>query len=131
MPLISDSIQWKRLEEHVAVIKKTHLRQLMLDENRCFSLMTEYNNILMDFSRENMLPETMDMLLDLANAAGLEAKRSNMCQGKHINETEDRAVMHIALRSPKNKQFIVDGVDVVPAVHEVLGKIANFTEKVR
>ena len=131
MSLISDTIQWKRLEEHVEVIKKTHLRQLMLDDNRCFSLMTEYKNILLDFSRENMLPETVDMLLDLANAAGIESKRSNMSLGKHINETEDRAVMHIALRSPKNKQFIVDGVDVVPAVHDVLTKIASFTEKVR
>lgn len=133
MPLISDSIQWKRLEEHVDLIKTTHLKQLMQDTDRVFSLICESNDIVLDYSRQNMLPETMDMLLDLANAAGLEEKRNSMCTGVHINETEDRAVMHVALRAPKDKQlqFIVDGEDVVPAVHEVLDKVQKFTEKVR
>ena len=113
------------------LIKKTHLKQLMQDTDRVYSLICESNDIVLDYSRQNILPETMDMLLDLANAAGLEEKRNSMCTGVHINETEDRAVMHVALRAPKDKQFIVDGEDVVPAVHEVLEKVHKFTEKVR
>ena len=114
------------------LIKTTHLKQLMQDTDRVFSLICESNDIVLDYSRQNMLPETMDMLLDLANAAALEEKRNSMCTGVHINETEDRAVMHVALRAPKDKlQFIVDGEDVVPAVHEVLEKVQKFTDKVR
>ncbi|KAJ1415987.1 glucose-6-phosphate isomerase [Ochromonadaceae sp. CCMP2298] len=131
MSLISDTTQWKRLEEHAQSIQGTHLRELMQDKERCLSLTAEHDGILLDFSRENMQPETMDMLYDLAGAAGLEDKRAKMAAGVHINATEDRAVMHVALRSPKDKSFVVDGADVVPDVHAVLQKIAAFTDKVR
>uniref|UniRef100_A0A7S3GQM9 Glucose-6-phosphate isomerase n=1 Tax=Spumella elongata TaxID=89044 RepID=A0A7S3GQM9_9STRA len=131
MSLINETPQWKRLEEHSQSVKQTHLRTLMQDTERCFALMAEHKGILLDYSRENVLPETMDMLFDLAGAAGLEDKRTKMGNGQHINATEDRAVMHIALRSPKNKQFLVDGEDVVPEIHAVLDKVAAFAEKVR
>eukprot|EP00604_Paraphysomonas_vestita_P003166 CAMPEP_0174821094 /NCGR_PEP_ID=MMETSP1107-20130205/5382_1 /TAXON_ID=36770 /ORGANISM="Paraphysomonas vestita, Strain GFlagA" /LENGTH=496 /DNA_ID=CAMNT_0016037769 /DNA_START=242 /DNA_END=1728 /DNA_ORIENTATION=+ len=73
----------------------------------------------------------MDLLFDLAGVAGLDIKRAAMGAGNHINSTEDRAVMHMALRSPATKSFIVDGVDVVPDVHSVLNKITSFSESVR
>lgn len=71
------------------------------------------------------------MLFDLAAAGGLEQKRAAMAAGQHINSTENRAVMHVALRAPKGKQIMVDGADVVPEVHAVLDKIADFAERVR
>lgn len=71
------------------------------------------------------------MLYDLATAAGLEEKRASMATGQHINSTEDRAVMHVALRSPATKSFHVDGKNVVPEVHEVLNKVAAFADRVR
>mmetsp|Transcript_27977 Transcript_27977/g.47027 ORF Transcript_27977/g.47027 Transcript_27977/m.47027 type:complete len:565 (-) Transcript_27977:417-2111(-) len=131
MSLISESAQWKRLQEHSQNIKETHLRTLMQDSARCAALTAEHDGILLDFSRENVVPETMDMLYDLAGAAGLEDKRAKMASGAHINATEDRAVMHVALRAPKGKQFVVDGKDAVPDVHNVLDKIGAFTDKVR
>lgn len=131
MPLISETSQWKRLSEHSSIVKTTHLRQLLSDSDRCSSLLAEHRGIVLDYSRENVLAETMDLLFDLAGAAGLEEKRNNMVAGKHINATEDRAVMHVALRCPKDKSLTVDGDDVVPAVHAVLDKISAFSAKVR
>lgn len=71
------------------------------------------------------------MLFDLAGAAGLEEKRMKMGTGQHINSTEDRAVMHIALRAPRDKPFFVDGENVVPLVHDVLDRVSDFAERVR
>ena len=73
------------------MVKTTHLRQLLADADRCSALLAEHDGIILDYSRENVLPETMDMLYDLAGAAGLEEKRNAMVAGKHINTTEDRA----------------------------------------
>jgi glucose-6-phosphate isomerase len=131
--MISDTAQWKRLQEHSATVKQPshHLKILLQDSDRCAALAAEHDGILLDFSRENLMPETMDMLFDLAGAAGLESKRANMAAGVHINSTEDRAVMHVALRCPKGKTLMVDGEDVVPNVHAVLDKISAFTETVR
>ena len=91
--MISDSVQWKRLSEHVASLKQpsNHLKNLLADGDRCAALVAEHDGILLDYSRENLVPETMDMLFDLAGAAGLEEKRANMASGAHINSTEDRA----------------------------------------
>lgn len=131
--MISDTTQWKRLEEHAATMKQPshHLKILLQDADRCAALVAEHDGILLDYSRENLMPETMDMLFDLAGAAGLEAKRQKMAAGAKINSTEDRAVMHVALRCPKTKQLLVDGKDVVPSVHAVLEKISAFSETVR
>lgn len=108
-----------------------HLKILLQDPDRCAALVAEHDGILLDFSRQNVAPETMDMLFDLAGAAGLETKRMNMATGQKINSTEGRAVMHIALRCPRSKQLFVDGEDVVPEVHAVLDKISSFSETVR
>eukprot|EP01036_Dinobryon_divergens_P028937 gene28937-37959_t len=133
MSLINESSQWKQLEEHSAVLKQPsyHLRSLLQDPARSDALVAEHKGIVLDFSRQNLIPETLDKLCDLAVAAGLEEKRSNMANGVHINATEDRAVMHVALRCPKGKSLYVDGEDVVPAVHNVLEKIAGFSKRVR
>lgn len=103
----------------------------MQDQDRCSSLVAEHNGIILDYSRQNLNSNTMDKLFDLAAASGLETKRSAMINGDHINTAENRSVMHIALRSPKNKQLYVDGNDVVPEVHEVLEKVQDFTNRVR
>ena len=131
MPLINESTEWKKLEQHAVSVKQQHLKTLLQDAGRCSALTAEFDGIMMDFSRENVVPATMDMLFDLAGAAGLEQKRAAMAAGVHINTTEDRAVMHVALRAPKTKQLIVDGEDVVPAVHAVLTKIGDFADRVR
>jgi len=131
MSVISDTVQWKRLEEHAKNIKTQHLRSLMQDTDRCYAMTAEHNGIVLDYSRENATLETLDLLFDLANVAGLEEKRAKMGTGQHINETEDRAVMHIALRAPRDKSFFVDGEDVVPGVHAVLDKVFDFAERVR
>jgi len=126
MSVISDTVQWKRLEEHAKNIKTQHLRSLMQDTDRCYAMTAEHNGIVLDYSRENATLETLDLLFDLANVAGLEEKRAKMGTGQHINETEDRAVMHIALRAPRDKSFFVDGEDVVPGVHAVLDKVNHM-----
>jgi len=129
---VFESSAWKALECHKkAVIDGSHLRDLMKDDARCTALMAEHNDIVMDFSRENITAETVDLLCELGNAAGLKEKISKMANGAVINETEGRPVLHVALRAPKTKSIMVDGVDVVADVHGVLDKVKSFTEKVR
>lgn len=128
---VQNTASWKRLEAHVEEVKGTHLRTLLQDADRCNSLVAEFDGISLDYARENVLPATMDMLFDLATEAGLEQKRADMGAGKHINSTEDRAVMHIALRAPKDEKIIVDGEDVVPGVHKVIDQINEFATRVR
>lgn len=131
MSLISDTQEWKILQQDVETINATHLKDLIKNSERSAVLITEHSGIILDYSRQNVQPETMDHLFDLANAAGLSNKLAAMIAGEHINTTENRAVMHVALRSPKDKTIIVDGENVVVAVHEVLDKIADFSERVR
>ncbi len=87
--------------------------------------------ITLDYSRERVTRQTMDMLFDLADASGVERKKTAMATGAHINTSEDRAVMHIALRAPSSTQLFVDGADVVPDVHRVLSAVESFSESVR
>lgn len=101
--MINTKASWKRLEAHAEEMKTHHLRTLMQDADRCLSLSAEFQQIVLDYSRQNAVPATMDMLFDLASDSGLEHKRAAMGAGKHINSTEDRAVMHIALRAPKGE----------------------------
>ncbi|GLD96492.1 hypothetical protein PINS_up005175 [Pythium insidiosum] len=132
MPLINETTAWKRLQEHAQVIKATtHLRELLGDEARNAALRTEQRGILLDFSRQNATAETLDLLFDLADTAELKKKLAAIAGGVHVNATEDRAVMHMALRAPAGKQMLVDGKDVVPDVHSVLNAIKAFTSAVR
>jgi glucose-6-phosphate isomerase len=129
--MINDTPQWKRLEAHVKEIESTHLRDLLRDEARGAALMAEYNGITLDYSRQNATLQTMDLLFDLAETAQLRQKLAAMASGEHINTTEDRAVMHMALRSPSNKPIYVDGVNVADDVHQVLKRIRTFSSRVR
>jgi len=85
MPIISSTSQWAALEQHAKVIKELHLKTLLQDEARNKSLTTEFEGITLDYSRQRVLPETMDLLCDLANAAGLKDKMAAMQSGLHIN----------------------------------------------
>lgn len=130
--MISDSAAWKRLEEHAESVKaSTHLRALLADEKRNEVFRTEQHGIYLDFSRQNATPQTLDLLFELADAADLKAKLAAIAAGDHVNVTEDRAVGHMALRTPKGKKFVIDGQDVVPDVHAVLDAIKAFSDAVR
>lgn len=129
--LISDTEPWKELKVHVEAIKKTHLRDLMYDSARCQSMMVEFDGMLLDYSRQNATHETMDKLYKLAEAAHLREKINRMYNGEHINSTENRSVLHVALRTPKDAVINSDGKNVVPEVWKVLDKIQEFSKRVR
>ena len=95
------------------------------------ALTAEHNGVYLDYSRQRVTGETMKLLFNLAEAANLRGKIDAMFNGKHVNNTEDRAVLHVASRAPREATIMVDGVNVVPDVHAVLDKIKAFTEKVR
>ncbi len=107
------------------------LQDLVLDAERCEALTAEHNGVFLDFARQRVTAETMSLLFKLAEKAGLRAKIDAMWAGEHINNTEDRAALHVASRAPRNASIVVDGKDVVPDVHAVLDKIKEFTDKVR
>ena len=129
--LISTTPEWKALQEHKKEIDETHLRDLIMDADRCEHLTAEYNGVYCDYSRQRVTDETMTKLYDLAEAADLKGKINSMFSGEAINTTEDRAVLHVATRAPRGKVINVDGKNVVPDVWETLDKINDFTEKVR
>jgi glucose-6-phosphate isomerase len=129
--LISASPAWKALTSHVGEIQSTHVRELLQDSSRNAALTAEFESLFLDFSRQRVTTQTMKLLLDLAEQAGLKSKIASMASGKAINTTENRAVMHVALRSSPTDSYVVDGVDVVPEVHAVLNKIEAFSNRVR
>ncbi|CAL5332275.1 hypothetical protein CsSME_00013699 [Camellia sinensis var. sinensis] len=129
--LICDKEQWKDLKAHVDDIKKTHLRELMSDSERCKSMMAEFDGILLDYSRQCATLETMNKLFKLAEAACLKEKINKMFNGERINSTENRSVLHVALRAPRDAVINSNGKNVVPDVWNVLDKIRDFSERVR
>ncbi|CAM9972287.1 unnamed protein product [Ascophyllum nodosum] len=104
---------------------------MMADADRCAALTAEHDGIFLDYSRQRVTNETMDMLFSLAEAANLPGKRAAMFSGEKINETENRAVLHVALRAPKDGVINVDGKNVVPEVHAVLDRIEDFSKRIR
>jgi len=129
--LVSRKPEWKRLEEHVADINKSHLRELLQDEERAQSMFAEHDGIYLDYSRQRATSETMGLLHDLAKTQRLEERIKDMVTGKKINFTEKRAVLHTALRAGREEEIFEDGVNVVDEVHQVLDQIKHFTEGVR
>ncbi|KAK4281050.1 hypothetical protein QN277_012590 [Acacia crassicarpa] len=129
--LISDTQPWKELKAHVDEIKKTHLRDLLGDVKRCESMAVEFDGILLDYSRQQATLETVNKLFKLAEAASLKQKINSMYNGEHINSTENRSVLHVALRAPRDAVIHSDGKNVVPEVWKVLDKIQEFSERVR
>ncbi len=123
---------WKALEAHAAQVRKLHLRQLFADDpGRGERLTAEAVGIYLDYSKNRITDETLGLLTRLAEASGLRARIDAMFRGEKINVTEQRAVLHVALRAPKGQVITVDGEDVVPQVHAVLDKMADFANRVR
>ncbi|KAL2249726.1 glucose-6-phosphate isomerase, cytosolic [Sesamum indicum] len=129
--LICETEPWKDLKVHVDDIKKTHLRELMCDTKRCQSMMVEFDGILLDYSRQCATLDTLNKLKNLAEAAHLKEKINRMFNGERINSTENRSVLHVALRAPRDSVINSDGKNVVPDVWQVLDKIKDFSERVR
>ncbi|KAJ4966341.1 hypothetical protein NE237_018190 [Protea cynaroides] len=128
---ICDTQPWKDLKAHVEDIKKTHLRDLMNDHERCKSMMLEFDGLDLDYSRQCANEHTMEKLFTLAEAAHLKQKINSMFNGEHINSTEDRPVLHVALRASRDEVICTDGKNVVPEVWKVLDKIRDFSDRIR
>ena len=123
---------WHDLQAHHNRIQDAHLRQLFIDDpERGERLTVEAAGIFLDYSKNRITDETLRLLVKLAEQCGLRAKIDAMFRGDRINITEDRAVLHIALRAPRTASIMVDGDNVVPQVHAVLDKMAEFSYRVR
>jgi glucose-6-phosphate isomerase len=123
---------WQALERHHAQIAGQHLRDLFAaDPGRGERLTAEAEDIYLDYSKNRVTDETMALLVSLAIQTGVPERRDAMFRGEHINVSEDRAVLHVALRMPRDVSLVVDGEDVVAEVHEVLDRMRDFAERVR
>ena len=130
-PLV-ERTAWRSLEAHSQQIGQQHLRDLFAaDAARGERLTAEAAGIFLDYSKNRITDETLRLLVQLAEESGLREKIEAMFRGEKINITENRAVLHVALRAPKGESIFVDGVDVVPEVHAVLDKMSAFSERVR
>jgi len=127
-----DTPTWRALVAHQAKIKDAHLRQLFADDpKRAEKFTAEGAGILLDYSKNRIDDETIQLLLRLAKERGVAARRDAMFRGEKINPTEKRAVLHVALRAPREEVIEVDGHNVVPDVHAVLDRMSEFSNKVR
>jgi glucose-6-phosphate isomerase len=123
---------WRALEAHFAQIESLHLRTLFADDpSRGQRLRVHAEGLYLDYSKNRITDETVKLLIDLANESGLSDRRDAMFAGRHINVSEDRAVLHVALRMPRESSLVVDGVDVVAEVHTVLDQMTSFATRIR
>jgi glucose-6-phosphate isomerase len=123
---------WKALQDHCDNIGKRHLRELFdEDKTRGERLTLEAAGLYLDYSKNRVTDKTLRLLVELAEDCGLPERIAAMFHGERINTTENRAVLHVALRAPRHERILLDGVDVVPAVHEVLDRMAAFADQVR
>ena len=130
--MLASNAQWRALKDHFPAVKDVTLRALFeADPGRGTALVAEGAGLYLDYSKNRVTRETLRLLCDLARARGLEARRDAMFRGERINVTEDRPVLHVALRAPRETVIRVDGHDVVPDVHEVLAQMSVFADKVR
>jgi glucose-6-phosphate isomerase len=122
---------WKALAEHFSKIRDQHLRNLFAeDPERGKRFTVEAEGIYYDYSKNRLTAETMRLLLALAEDSGVRERTEAMFKGEKINVTENRAVLHVALRAPRDAEIIIDGENVVPAVHAVLDKMSDFTNRI-
>jgi glucose-6-phosphate isomerase len=123
---------WKALEQHCRLVEPLHLRTLFeLDPGRGERFGLETEGLYLDYSKNRITDETIELLINLANESGLAHQRDRMFRGDHINRSEDRAVLHVALRMPSTSSLVVDGVDVVRDVHAVLERMSQFSRQIR
>src|SRR5215469_8733674 len=129
---LTERPQWQKLAEHYQNIRDVHLRTLFADDSqRGQRLAIEGAGIYLDYSKNRINDETMRLLLELAVSSGLRERIDAMFSGEKINTTEGRAVLHIALRAPRDQFIVVDGENVAPEVHTVLDQMADFSNRVR
>ncbi|ADI03472.1 glucose-6-phosphate isomerase [Streptomyces bingchenggensis BCW-1] len=123
---------WKALEQHHSEIGAVHLRELFAqDPDRGERLCAEGAGLYLDYSKNRVTDETMRLLCELARECGVEERRDAMFRGQHINVSEDRPALHVALRMPRGSSLVVDGADVVAQVHSVLDRMATFARRIR
>ncbi|MEZ6150709.1 MAG: glucose-6-phosphate isomerase [Pirellulaceae bacterium] len=131
-PTLTSRPQWQALAEHYQSIGGKHLRELFAaDPQRGQQLTLEAEGLYLDYSKNRITAQTIDLLVDLANACQLPDRIDAMFAGEKINITEDRAVLHTALRAPRDANVQVDGANVIPEVHAVLDKMSSFCTRVR
>jgi len=129
---VGKSAAWNVLEEHQRKMSEVHLRDLLADDpGRGQRMTAEAAGVFLDYSKNRVTDETIKLLADLAEQSGLRSRIDAMFRGEKINVTENRAALHVALRTPKDEVISVDGQNVVPEVHAVLGKMADFSRRVR
>src|SRR3954451_23190347 len=129
---ISETPEWQALAGHHGEIGRRHLRELFAEEpDRGSAYTVRAGDLYLDYSKNRLTRETVRLLGALADRAGLRERTEAMFAGEHINTTEDRAVLHVALRDPRTSGLIVDGQDVRADVHEVLGRMGDFANRVR
>ncbi len=132
MTFLTQLPEWHALETHYRSIRDVHLRQLFADDpGRGERMNAAAAGLFFDYSKNRATDETLRLLIALAEARGLRARIDAMFRGERINVTENRAVLHVALRAPRDAVILVDGVNVVPEVHAVLDRMAAFAEQVR
>ena len=123
---------WKALEAHYGTVRELRLRALFADDpGRGERMTAEAAGLYLDYSKNRVTGETLTLLLRLAEESGLRQRIDAMFRGEKINVTENRAVLHVALRAPEGTSIVVDGVDVVPGVHAVLDRMAELSRRVR
>jgi glucose-6-phosphate isomerase len=131
-PSLPERPSWNTLVSHAAEMKPRHLRELFdADKQRGSRLVVQAENLYFDYSKNRLTDETLSLLAQLARESHIEEHRDAMFAGEHINVSEDRAVLHTALRLPRGATLVVDGVDIVNEVHQVLDRMADFSEKIR
>jgi glucose-6-phosphate isomerase len=132
MSTLTQSKAWKSLTDHYQAVSSLKMRDLFAQDPKRFEKFSlRFNDILLDFSKNRITDETLRLLLDLARQAKVEEWRDRMFRGDKINITENRAVLHIALRNRSNRPILVDGEDVMPAVNAVLKHMREFSEAIR
>jgi glucose-6-phosphate isomerase len=132
MPPTAKETAWKSLELHAQSMRDVHLRTLFAEDPvRGERLTEEAAGLFLDYSKNRIRDETISLLVRLAEESGLRARIDAMFRGDKINITENRAVLHVALRAPRDASIVVDGKNVVPEVHDVLDKMADFANRVR
>jgi len=123
---------WKALEAHYKKVRQSHLRELFADDpERGERLTAEAVGLYLDYSKNRITDETVTLLIQLAEQSGLRERMDAMFHGERINITEDRAVLHVALRAPRGTSILVDGQNVVPQVHAVLDQMTDFSNRIR
>ena len=123
---------WRDLQDHYTTMQGVHLRKLFADDpGRGERMTTEAAGVYLDYSKNRINDKTLKLLIELAEQSGLRARIDAMFRGEKINATENRAVLHVALRAPKCASIIVDGKNVVPEVHAVLDRMAAFAKRIR